>query len=63
MAKKLLNRIMEDAKAKGYSVIEAYPKRGAKSEYGQWNGPFEMYKKSGFIEYEIEKNKTVRKYI
>lgn len=63
VAKSLLNRIMEDAKGKGYSVIEAYPKRGAKSEYGRWNGPFEMYKKSGFIEYEIEKNKMVRKYL
>ncbi len=63
IAKKLLNKIIEEAKGKDYSVIEAYPKKGAKSEYGRWNGPFEMYKKTGFSEYEIGKNKVVRKYI
>ena len=63
IAKKLLNKIIEDAKEKGYAIIEAYPKKGAKSEYGRWNGPFEMYMKSGFSEYEIGKNKVVRKYI
>lgn len=63
IAQKLLNRIIGDAKEKGYSIIEAYPKKGAKSEYGRWNGPFEMYMKSGFSEYEIGKDKVVRKYI
>ena len=63
IAKTLLNRIVKDAKEKGYSIIEAYPKKGAKSEYGRWNGPFEMYKKSGFSEFEIGSNKVVRKYL
>lgn len=63
IAQKLLNRIIEDAKEKGYSVIEAYPKKGAKSEYGRWNGPFEMYEKTGFSEYEMGKDKAVRKCI
>ena len=63
IAKELLNRIISDAKGKGYSVIEAYPKKKAKSEYGSWNGPYDMYSKAGFSEYEIGKNKVVRKYI
>lgn len=63
IAQKLLNRVVEDAKEKGYSVIEAYPKKGAKSEYGRWNGPFEMYIRTGFSEFEIEKNKVVRLYL
>ena len=63
IAQELLNRIINDAKGKGYSIIEAYPKKRAKSEYGNWNGPFEMYKKAGFSEYEIGKSKVVRRYI
>jgi GNAT superfamily N-acetyltransferase len=63
IAKELLNNIIRDAKGKGYSIIEAYPKKKAESEYGRWNGPFEMYKKAGFSEYEIGKNKVVRKYL
>lgn len=63
IAQKLLNRIIGDAKEKDYLVIEAYPKKGAKSEYGRWNGPFEMYKRVGFSEFEIKKNKVVRKYL
>lgn len=63
IAQKLLNRIIQDAKDKGYSIIEAYPKKRAKSEYGSWNGPYEMYKRMGFSDFEIEKNKVVRKYI
>jgi predicted GNAT family acetyltransferase len=63
IAQRLLDKIIEGAKEKAYSVIEAYPKKGAKSEYGRWNGPFEMYKKAGFSEYEIGKNKVVRKYL
>lgn len=63
IARKLLNRVIEDAKEKGYSIIEAYPKKGAKSEFGAWNGPYEMYKRTGFTEIQIEKNKMVRKYV
>jgi ribosomal protein S18 acetylase RimI-like enzyme len=32
IAKQLLNRIVEDAKERGYLVIEAYPKKRSKSE-------------------------------
>jgi GNAT superfamily N-acetyltransferase len=63
IAQKLLNRVIKDAKEKGYLIIEAYPKKKAKSEYGSWNGPYEMYKKSGFSEFEIEKNEVVRKLL
>jgi predicted GNAT family acetyltransferase len=48
IARKLLDRIIQDAKEKGYSILEAYPKKKAKSEYGSWNGPFEMFERSGF---------------
>ena len=63
IAKKLLDRIIKDAKEKGYSIIEAYPKKNAKSEYGRWNGPFSMYENAGFSEHKIGKNKVARKYL
>jgi GNAT superfamily N-acetyltransferase len=63
IARKLLSSIIKDAKGRGYSIIEAYPKKKAKSEYGSWNGPYEMYKKSEFIDYEIGKTKVVRRYL
>jgi len=63
IAKKLLGRVIKDAKEKGYLIIEAYPKKKAKSEYGSWNGPFGMYEELGFSEFEIGKNKVVRRYL
>jgi GNAT superfamily N-acetyltransferase len=63
IAGKLLEKIIEDAKNKGYISIEAYPKKRSISEYGKWNGPYEMYKKYGFIDYKIGKSNVVRKYI
>jgi len=63
IAQKLLNTIIKDAKEKGYPVIEAYPKKKAKSEYGSWNGPYEMYIKNGFEDFMIGKNKVVRRVL
>ncbi len=63
IAKQLLSRIVEDAKERGYLVIEAYPKKRSKSEYGIWNGPYEMYAKSGFIDHKIGKVSVVRKHL
>ena len=60
IAQKLLKRIMKDAKDKGFSIIEAYPKKKASSEFGTWNGPYEMYIKNGFDDYKIENTNVVR---
>lgn len=63
IATRLLQEIVNEAKKKGYSIIEAYPKQRVKSEYGQWNGPYEMYKKNGFDDFKTDTYKSVRKYI
>ena len=63
IANKLLERVIEDAPIQGYKIIESYPKKRAQSEYGKWNGPYEMYKKNGFEEYEIGKVKVLRRYL
>jgi len=55
IAQKMLDRIVKDAKGNGYLIIEAYPKKGAKSEYGKWNGPFEMYKKTNLLNMKLER--------
>jgi GNAT superfamily N-acetyltransferase len=63
IAQKLLNRIIKDANDKGFSIIEAYPKKKATSEYGTWNGPYEMYIKNGFEDFKIEKSYVVRRLV
>ena len=63
IAQKLLNRIIKDAKGKGFSTIEAYPKKKATSEFGTWNGPYEMYLKNGFEDFKIGKISVVRRIV
>jgi len=63
IARELLSRIVEDAKGRGYWVIEAYPKKRSKSEYGIWNGPYEMYQEAKFSDHKIGKMNVVRKYL
>jgi GNAT superfamily N-acetyltransferase len=63
IAKKLLSRVVKDAEGRGFSIIEAYPAKKAKSEYGSWNGPYEMYLACGFSAFKIGKTNVVRKYL
>lgn len=63
VAKSLLNMVMENAKQRGFQVLEAYPKKGARSEYGRWNGPYELYKSAGFLDHQSGSTKVVRKYL
>jgi len=60
IATALLARLTADAHADGYTAVEAYPKKGAKSEYGRWNGPYEMYRKACFVDAVIGTTKVVR---
>lgn len=60
IARALLGRVVADAAARGYSVVEAYPKKKAKSEYGAWNGPYGMYRDAGFADHTIGKERVVR---
>jgi GNAT superfamily N-acetyltransferase len=63
IAQALLDRIIEDAKDSAYMAIEAYPKKRATSEFGTWNGPYEMYIKSGFKDCRIGTTNAVRKEV
>jgi GNAT superfamily N-acetyltransferase len=63
IARALLGRIVEGAKVEGYDLVEAYPKKRASSEFGTWNGPYEMYIKAGFEDFRIGATSVVRKEV
>ena len=48
VATQLLNRVCENAKAEGYTSIEAYPKKVMK-DMDAFEGPIEMYLRQGFV--------------
>lgn len=48
VATQLLKRVCEDAKAEGYTRVEAYPKKVLK-KIDAFEGPIEMYQRQGFI--------------
>lgn len=63
LAQKILDRIVKDAKAEGIRIIEAYPRKKAITEYGNFRGPYSLYEKNGFIAEAIKGVEVVRKYL
>jgi GNAT superfamily N-acetyltransferase len=63
IAQKLLARIVKDAKKEGIRIIEAYPRKKAQTEYGNFLGPYSLYEKYGFISEDISGVNVVRKYL
>jgi len=45
-----LERIIEDAKNKGYSAVEGYPRIQKHHEPYDFNGPIRLFEKAGFVE-------------
>ena len=60
IATRLLQRIMADARDRGYTYVEAYPSVKAKSESGNFKGPMSLYLKNGFREVQMGRKKIVR---
>jgi GNAT superfamily N-acetyltransferase len=48
IAKKILEKIIDDAKMNHIKIIEAYPRPKSKTEFGNFHGPLSMYEKNGF---------------
>ena len=48
IARKLLQRVCEDAKKEGYAFVEAYPRLGSLTCAEHYHGPLELYIKEGF---------------
>jgi GNAT superfamily N-acetyltransferase len=63
VAQKLLDRVIQDSKAEGMRIIEAYPKKRARSQFGNFPGPHEMYLRNGFVEEEVDGRMAARRYL
>ena len=64
IAKRLLEKVCEDAKNDGFDYIECYPNKSFINTEDDFMGPIEMYKNLGFDEcYETEKKLVMRKQL
>ncbi len=63
IAQKILDKIIEDAKINNKKIIEAYPRRNSKSEFGNFHGPSSMYEKNGFKLEKVREVEVVRRYL
>jgi len=63
IAQRILNKIIEDAKINNKKIIEAYPRPNAKTEYGNFHGPYSMYEKNGFKLEKVRDVEVVRLYL
>lgn len=62
IASQLLNRVCLDAKAEGFSYVEAYPNNLFSDQAKEFMGTKSMYLKEGFEEiYAIDNKSVVRK--
>jgi len=58
----LLSAAIEGAQKKGYTCVEAYPVKDAKTDAHNYHGPLELYKRTGFeIVSETEDAWVIRK--
>ena len=68
IAKMLLDKVCEDAKADGFDYVEAYPRKkhllSKANKFSNFQGPYEMFKSAGFTEYKKLSDKIImRKYL
>ena len=59
IAKRLLERVCQDAERDGFDVVEAYPNSEFPNVAEDCGGPVEIYKQSGFAVYGQRENKLV----
>lgn len=64
IAKRLLERVCQDAAQDGFDFVEAYPTKEFIDEAEDFMGPIELYRKSGFTVYhETEQKLIMRKHL
>jgi len=63
VAQKILDRIIEYAKKNNKKIIEAYPRRNSRTEFGNFRGPYAMYEKNGFKLEKVREVEVVRRYL
>ena len=63
ITQKILDRIIKDAKEEGIRIIEAYPRKKAITEYGNFHDAYSMYEMNGFRSEIIRGTEVVRRYL
>jgi GNAT superfamily N-acetyltransferase len=64
IAKRLLERVCQDAAQDGFDLVEAYPMKEFIDEAEDFMGPVELYRHSGFtVTYETEQKFVMRKQL
>lgn len=63
IATTLLERVIADAKAEGYTVVEGYPKLNEIRDANNYTGPLRLHEKLGFTELARYKDRSVMRKI
>lgn len=63
IATTFIDRVCADAKEKGYVAVEGYPKLSDQRNDFDYQGPFSLYQKAGFMEVAREKGQAVMRKI
>ena len=63
IAQKILDKVIEDARENNTKIIEAYPKKNSKTEFGKFHGPYSMYEKNGFKFEKVRDFDVARRYL
>jgi GNAT superfamily N-acetyltransferase len=64
IATALLQKVIQDAAAEGYTYVEAYPGKDDKNITRNYHGPLSLYQKNGFtVCKELQYDYLVRKII
>ena len=59
IASQLLKHVSTEFRAKGYKVLEAYPRKGVSKDPQNYHGPLSMYLSEGFTVYQDFKNMII----
>lgn len=63
IASAFINRVCTDAKSKGYDAVEGYARLSDQRNDFDFQGPYHIYQKAGFIEVAREKEQAVMRKV
>lgn len=63
IASAFINRICADAKSKGYAAVEGYPRLSDQRNDYDFEGPYRLYQKAGFMEVARENGRAVMRKV
>lgn len=63
IASAFIERVCNDAKEKGYVAVEGYPKLSEQRDAFDFQGPVNLYQKSGFVEIARENDQAIMRKI